>query len=182
MALCLHVYLKIMETMKTLKHFAIIIFMAMSVSAIAQQNIKLAIISYDSILSAHPKYANNSAQIEASKKLMEDQLSAKSRTFQTKVKNYQDSFFQLSESVRKSAEMELNQLEQELMAAREKYQEDSEKLDRKFMEPIYKDVEAVTNKVSKQLGYNFVAGKEMFFISDTNNDITEAVIAEIMKL
>lgn len=136
----------------------------------------MAIVDFDAALKKHPKYEHNMQVMDEYKSTLDSNVKESSKAFQTKLTEYQNKYFKLSDDEKKTYETQLASLEKAMKDQQKDYQQKMDSYEKEYMNPLQEDVKNAINLVADRHGYNFVTGADLFFVADASRDITQEVI------
>lgn len=160
--------------MKRLSLFAFLLFGFLMTNA--QSDINMAIVDFDAALERHPQYTETQSRIEAQGQQMQTEITELTNLFNTKLKEYQASFFSLSEADKKAKEEELGALDKRMQEAQQNFVTVMQETESKLMGPLETAVQEAINRAAALKGYNFVTSADLFYVADSNRDLTPLVI------
>jgi outer membrane protein len=143
------------------------------------QGLKIGYASFDTILMSLPEYEVKRKEIETYGKKLQDQVQALQQDYQTKVERYQKDGPNMVPAELEKLVAELQQLEQNLQERYQGLQTDLGRKESELMAPLVKKVQAATNQIAKEMGFDFVAQRQLFLYAKPDFDLTPAIIKKV---
>jgi outer membrane protein len=168
--------------MKTLtKAFIILFILAITTASFAQVKQKFGHIDSNELLKLMPGRDSATAKVTAYAKTLETQLKGMQSELETKYQDYQTMAPDLTPLIKQTKEKELQEIQSRIEAFQQSAQDDLEKKQKEFLEPIINKAKAAIEKVAKenQFTYIFDAGLGVLLYSDPTQDILPLVKKEL---
>lgn len=138
----------------------------------------------DYIVSQMPESKQVESQLSVQQTQAETELKRLQKEFDEKYASYQKAGAQLSETVRKDRETELQSLQTRIQEFSRSAQESLQKKYAQLMSPVLSKVQQAIDSVAKQNGYRFIlnapsSGSSVILYSSEENNITDLVIKRL---
>jgi outer membrane protein len=156
---------------------AALLLLGTAQASLAQQTIKLGHIDRQKLMLMLPQRKDAEAKMQAFAKTLEDRLKAMGAEYQAKLSEAQGRAEQMTNTEREIAMRELQELEQRIMAAQEKAQEDLAKQEEELLQPMVESTNRAIRAVAEENGFTYVfdtsTGTVVYF--DRGEDILPLV-------
>ncbi|MEQ8336834.1 MAG: OmpH family outer membrane protein [Cyclobacteriaceae bacterium] len=170
--------------MKTRSLLIAIALTAITFGAAAQGNLKIGYTTPDYILNQLPEAKQIEADLKSREKVLQNQLQAKYKEFETKMADYQANAESWDELIRADKEQELNALNQSL----QKFQQEAEQAIRKkqeeLLKPAYEKIGKAIEDVAKENGYTHIfnlgaPGIDILLYAREQDDVTNLILKKL---
>jgi outer membrane protein len=156
---------------------AALLLLGTAQTSLAQQTVKLGHIDRQKLMLMLPQRKDAEAKMQAFAKTLEDRLKAMGAEYQAKLSEAQGRAEQMTNTEREIAMRELQELEQRIMAAQEKAQEDLAKQEEELLQPMVESTNRAIRAVAEENGFTYVfdtsTGTVVYF--DRGEDILPLV-------
>ncbi|WP_035755799.1 OmpH family outer membrane protein [Hugenholtzia roseola] len=122
----------------------------------AQNTLKIGYTSATQILVLMPEFKVKQSELESYNKVLDGQLAAKQKEFQTKYEEYEKTRAQNPPVVNQQKENELRQLQQSFTDMQQQFQNDLAEKERALLEPLFGKIQDAINEVAKENQYTLV--------------------------
>ncbi|MBD2757409.1 OmpH family outer membrane protein [Spirosoma validum] len=148
------------------------------------QSERVGFVRIDYIVSQMPASKQVESQLNVQQTQAETELKRLQKEFDEKYASYQKTGAQLSESVRKDRETELQNLQTRIQEFSRSAQESLQKKYGQLMSPVLSKVQLAIDSVAKQNGYRFILnspsnGSSNILYASEENNITDLVIKRL---
>jgi len=161
------------------KKFIVLIFIVFAYGSYAQQ--KFAHINTSDLLKKMPVVDTAQALLQRFAAKLQNQSESLINEYQTKLEYYQAHSNDMTETIKKDKELELQQLENRIKKFQEEAQSEVEKKQKELLEPIMNNVQTIIKEVAKEKGYDYVldtsSGIVLYFKDE--NDISSFVMKKL---
>lgn len=137
-----------------MKKIIAIIIVAFAFTAHAQQ--KIGHINTADLLKKLPAVDTAQAKLQRFAQQLQNQSEALINEYQTKLEYYQAHVNEMTETVKKDKELELQQLENRIKKFQEDAQDEVEKKQKELLGPIMDNVQGLIKDVAKERGYDYI--------------------------
>ncbi|HNP96655.1 MAG TPA: OmpH family outer membrane protein [Cyclobacteriaceae bacterium] len=163
-----------------------LILLGMSLSALAQNPVqKIGYADWDYIFSQMPDYKVIEAEMKTHGDQLQNQLQAKYKDYETKLKAYQAGAATMVDAVRRDKENELTQLQENIQKFQQDAQVSIQNKQDQLMNPVFTKVGKAIEDVAKEQGYSFIinpqliGGGDILLYSDEKYDISDLVLKKM---
>ena len=170
--------------MKTRILIGIVALLAFIGTSMAQGDIKIGYTNADYILNLLPEAKQIESDLKSHEKVLQNQIQAKYKEFETKMADYQTNAESWDELIRADKEQELQGLQQSM----QKFQSDAEqslmKKRETLLKPAYEKIGKAIEDVAKENGYSHVfslgaPGLDILLYAREQDDITNLVLKKL---
>lgn len=148
-----------------MKKLIAIVLVAFTFACQAQQ--KIGHINTSDLLKKLPAVDSAQAKLQRFAAQLQSQSEALINEYQVKLEYYQAHATEMTETVKKDKELELQQLESRIKKFQEEAQSEVEKKQKELLEPIMSNVQGLIKDVAKEKGYDYIldtsSGVVLFF-------------------
>ena len=163
-----------------------LILLGMSLSALAQNPAqKIGYADWDYIFSQMPDYKVIEAEMKTHGDQLQNQLQAKYKDYETKLKAYQAGAATMVDAVRRDKETELTQLQENIQKFQQDAQTSIQNKQDQLMNPVFTKVGKAIEDVAKEQGYSFIlnpqliGGGDILLYSDEKYDVSDLVLKKM---
>ncbi|MCB0486912.1 MAG: OmpH family outer membrane protein [Cyclobacteriaceae bacterium] len=163
-----------------------LILLGMSLSAMAQNPAqKIGYADWDYIFSQMPDYKVIEAEMKTHGDQLQNQLQAKYKDYETKLKAYQAGAATMVDAVRRDKETELTQLQENIQKFQQDAQTSIQNKQDQLMNPVFTKVGKAIEDVAKEQGYSFIlnpqliGGGDILLYSDEKYDVSDLVLKKM---
>lgn len=148
------------------------------------QSVRIGFTRIDYIISQMPESKQVESQLTIQQTQVESEVKRLQKEFDEKYAAYQKTGSQLTETVRKDRETELQNLQTRIQEFSRSAQESLQKKYKQLISPILSKVQQAIDTVAKQSGYHFIlnvgagGSSDVLYASEENN-ITDLVIKQL---
>ena len=167
------------------KLLSTIAFAIATIYAGAQAPQKIGYADWEYIFTQMPEYKQIDAELKTHGTQLQNQLEAKQKEFDAKLKVYQSLPATTSEIIKADKERELQSLQESFQKFQQDAQTSMAKKQNDLMQPIYTKVGKAIEDVAKENGYSFIfnpqlgAGTDVLLYSDEKFDISDLVLKKL---
>lgn len=140
--------------LKTLFVSAILTLLA--VGAQAQDNVKIAYVDTDYILTQMPEAKQIQSELQAYQRQLMNKINATMQGFQQQYQEYQQGASTMTEQARQAKEQELQELQQQIQQDQQEAQLSLQRKENELLEPVYQKIQTNIDKVAEQNGYTHI--------------------------
>ncbi len=156
---------------------------AFSVSAMAQ-GLKVGYADANYILSLMPESKQVQADLTSHEKMIQSQLEAKYKDYQTKLGNYQNGAATMDDLIRKDKEQELIALQQSIQQFESEAQNSIVKKQSDLLQPLFTKIGKAITAVAEENNYDFIfsagaQGVDILLYAKQDKDATNLVLAKL---
>ncbi|MGE0588991.1 MAG: OmpH family outer membrane protein [Cyclobacteriaceae bacterium] len=163
-----------------------LILLGMGLSAMAQNPAqKIGYADWDYIFSQMPDYKVIEAEMKTHGDQLQNQLQAKYKDYETKLKAYQTGAATMVDAVRRDKETELTQLQENIQKFQQDAQTSIQNKQDQLMSPVFTKVGKAIEDVAKEQGYSFIlnpqliGGGDILLYSDEKYDVSDLVLKKM---
>ncbi len=170
--------------MKTKLWIIAIALTAVSFGASAQGGLKIGYTTPDYILNQLPEAKQIEADLKSRQNVLQNQLQAKAKEFETKMADYQANAASWDELIRADKEQELTALQQSFQKFQQEAEQSIRKKEEELLRPVYEKIGKAIEEVAKENGYSHVfnlgaPGLDIMLYAREQDDITNLVLKKL---
>lgn len=160
-----------------LKSLLIILLIALSAIDLFAQNKKMGHINSNDLLILMPERKDAETKIQEEAKKLEQQLSAMTAEYQSKVGDYQTNAATMSDLIKQTKAKEIQDLEQRIQDFQQNAQESLAKREQELLKPIVDKAKKAIEDVAKEGGFSYIfdTSAGIILYSPEGDDITPLV-------
>jgi len=160
---------------------AVILMLAANVQA---QSLKIGYADANYILSLLPESKQAQTNITSHEKMLQTQLEAKYKDYQTKLASYQQNAAGYDEIIRRDKESELMALQQSIQQFETDAQSSIVKKQGELLQPIFKKIGDAIEQFATENGYDFILsagaqGVDVLLYAKESHDVTNMVLKKL---
>ncbi len=170
--------------MKTKFLIIAIALTAITFTATAQGDVKIGYTTPDYILNQLPEAKQIEADLKSREKVLQNQLQAKYKEFETKMADYQTNVESWDELIRADKEQELTALRQSLEKFQADAQQSIQRKSEELLKPAYEKIGKAIEDVAKENGYSHIfnlgaPGIDVMLYARPEDDVTKLVLKKL---
>lgn len=160
-------------------------FLGFAVQAQTSDTQKIGYADWDYIFSQMPEFKQIESELKTHGDQLQNQLQAKYKDYETKLKAYQSGAAAMVDAVRKDKENELTQLQDNIQKFQQDAQTSISNKQEQLMAPVFTKVGKAIEEVAKEQGYSFIinpqiiGGGDVLLYNDEKYDISAAVLKKM---
>ena len=157
---------------------------AITFGAAAQGNLKIGYTTPDYILNQLPEAKQIEADLKSREKVLQNQLQAKYKEFETKMADYQSNAATWDELIRADKEQELNALNQSLQKLQQEAEQAIGKKQEELLKPAYEKIGKAIEDVAKENGYTHIFNLgaprlDILLYAREQDDVTNLILKKL---
>lgn len=160
----------------------ILLALAVIIPTCAFAQVKVGVVDAEAVMSAMPEYKEAEAKLTATSKTYEDQLSSLQSEFEKKVQEYQamPETDDASKMIKEDRAKELESLQQRIQTFYSTAQQEMQRQQQLFMQPIQEKFLTTIKEYGKEQGFLMIIPTGVaIFTSDDVVDVTSGVKAKL---
>jgi outer membrane protein len=134
----------------------VVFFIALHISAQAQNQVKIGYIDFNTLVSAMPGIDSVKVKLQKYQQTLSDQMDAMGAEFENKYLDYQSKSSGLSDLIKQTKEKELSDLQGRIDAFKAKAQQDFQAKQTELLQPIISKAKDAIKDVAKENKYTYV--------------------------
>jgi outer membrane protein len=167
--------------MKKLLVLISFVLLAGTISLNAQTNAKLGYINTQELMEIMPGIDTVKSGLETYEAQLKQTIDAMTTEFKSKYANYQQSASTMSQIIRQTKEKEINDLQSRIQQFEQTAQQEYQRKQREFLNPIIKRLKDAITKVSDANGYTYVfdVSTSILVVYEKGDNLMDKVKAEL---
>jgi len=174
----LNIALLNIEDMKQIIFAALVaLFFIGNVSA--QDQVKVGYVIVDSVMTSLPEYQTQMKIFESYSSQLDEELTSKRTTLQTKFQEYQEKAPTWLPDIVQEREKEIQQLQTNLQEFAQQVQGKLAAKEQELLGPVLVKIQQGIDDIAKEKGFTFIMNEQIFLYADSTYDITNDVIKKL---
>ena len=158
--------------------------LALTLMAGAQAQLKIGFADANYVLTLMPESQQVQSELTSHETMIQSQLEAKYRDYQTKLQEYQEGAATMDEFLRQSMEADLIAMEQSIQDFQQTAQSSILQKQQDLLQPLFTKIGQAIEAVAVENGYDFIfsagaQGVDILLYAKQDKDVTDLILAKL---